>query len=159
MLWKELLFTGFFSGYCPVTPGTAGTIVAVLIYILEYVFFGTACRISNLIILIIMIYPSFKLGDAGESFFKMKDPPEIVLDEMMGYWISLLFFLFDWKILISAFIIFRIIDVIKPYPIKKLEKLNGGYGIMLDDFTAGIYTNIIIRILVFISGITGLNVF
>lgn len=158
MLWKKLLFTGFFSGYSPIAPGTAGTLLALLIYILEYVFFGNAVWMSNLVIVLIMLFPSFKLGDLAEAFLKKKDPVEVVLDEMMGYWISVLFFPFNWKILISAFIIFRIIDILKPYPIKKLEKLSGGYGIMMDDFVAGIYTNMILRIIFFLCGLIGLNI-
>jgi phosphatidylglycerophosphatase A len=158
MLWKELLFTGFYSGYIPAASGTAGTLLAALIFVVEYLIFGSSAVIANFVIVLIMIYPSFKLGDAGEVFFKQKDPSEVVLDEMMGYWISVLFLPFNLKIVILAFIVFRLTDIIKPYPIKKFEKLKGGYGIMLDDFAAGIYTNIIIRILIFMSGLAGLKI-
>ncbi len=90
MWWKELLFTALYTGYCPIAPGTAGSILALLIYVLEYAIFGDSSWIVNLIVVIIMIYPSIRLGDAGESFLKKKDPPEVVLDEVMGYWISVL---------------------------------------------------------------------
>jgi phosphatidylglycerophosphatase A len=157
MLWKEFLFTGFYSGYIPVASGTAGTFLAALIFAVEYIIFGNSAIISNLVIILIMIYPSFMLGDASECFFGKKDPSEVVLDEMMGYWISVLFFPFSWKVAIAAFFIFRIIDIIKPYPIKKFEKLNGGLGIMLDDFGAGVYTNLTIRVLLFLLNLAGLN--
>ncbi|MBN2403874.1 MAG: phosphatidylglycerophosphatase A [Spirochaetes bacterium] len=158
MRWKEFLFTGLYTGYSPIAPGTAGTLLAALIYIIEYIIFKTDCGIVNLILVLVLIYPSIRLGDAGEKFFNTKDPCEIVLDEMVGLWISLLFLPFSWKLVLLAFIIFRIIDVIKPYPIRKTENLKGGLGIMLDDYLAGIYTNIIIRLILLITGIFDLKI-
>jgi phosphatidylglycerophosphatase A len=158
MWWKELFFTGFFSGYSPIAPGTAGTLLAVLIYILEYIFFKTGCIITNFIFVLIMLYPSFKLGDAGEKFFNKKDPSEVVIDEMIGLWVSVLFIPFSLQIALLAFIIFRIIDIFKPYPIRKLEKLKGGFGIVLDDFMAGVFTNIIIRLIIIFTGFFGVQI-
>jgi phosphatidylglycerophosphatase A len=158
MWWKELFFTGFFSGYSPIAPGTAGTLIAVLIYILEYIIFKTNCIITNLIIVLIMLYPSIKLGDAGEKFFNRKDPSEVVIDEMIGLWVSVLFIPFSLEIALLAFIIFRIIDIFKPYPIRKLEKLKGGLGIVLDDFMAGIFTNIIIRLIITLTGFFSIQI-
>lgn len=144
MRWKELLFTGFYTGYSPVAPGTAGTLVALLIYLIEYACFGKFVWLSNLIIVLFMIYPSVKIADSGELFFAEKDPQQVVLDEIMGFWISVLFFPFNWKIIILAFILFRLYDIIKPFPIAKFENIKGGLGIMLDDFVSGIYTNLTI---------------
>jgi phosphatidylglycerophosphatase A len=158
MWWKELFFTGFFSGYSPIAPGTAGTLLAVLIYILEYIIFKTDCIITNLIIVLIMLYPSIKLGDAGEQFFNRKDPSQVVIDEMIGLWVSVLFIPFSLQIALLAFIIFRIIDIFKPYPIRKLEKLKGGLGIVLDDFMAGVFTNIIIRLIIIFTGFFSIQI-
>jgi phosphatidylglycerophosphatase A len=158
MWWKELFFTGLYSGYSPVAPGTAGTILAALIYILEFIIFKTDCLIINFIIIIIIFYPSIKLGSAGEKFFNRKDPSEVVLDEMVGLWISVLFIPFSLKIVLLAFIIFRIIDIFKPYPIRKAENLRGGLGIMLDDCIAGIYTNIIIRLIIIVTCFFGVQI-
>jgi len=153
---KEFLFTGFYSGYCPVAPGTAGTLVAMAIYILEYLVFGSISWVVNLVVVIILLYPAIKLGDAGEEFFGKKDASEIVLDEMMGYWISVLFFSFNIKIAIMAFILFRIFDILKPYPANKFQELKGGIGVMLDDYIAGVYSLITINIIVVISRIFNL---
>jgi phosphatidylglycerophosphatase A len=106
-----------------------------------------------------MLYPSIKLGDSGEVFFKKNDPSEVVLDEMMGYWISVLFYPFSWKIAILAFFLFRIADIIKPYPANRLQKSKGGFGIMMDDFIAGIYVNITILCVLIIFRFTGMKIY
>ena len=151
MWWKKILFTALYTGYLPAAPGTAGTLLAVLIYILEYLIFGACSWIINLVIVVIMIYPSIKLGDAGVAYFKNSDPPQIVLDEVMGFWISILFYPFNWKIIALAFLIFRIMDIIKPYPAYRLQRLKNGTGVMIDDYIAGIYTNLTILIIIIIA--------
>ena len=151
MRWKEFLFTAFYAGYFPVAPGTAGTLVAMAIYFSEYAVFGRYSWIVNLCITALLIFPAIRLGDAGEEYFGRKDPQEVVLDEVMGYWISVLFWPFSWKIAVAAFFLFRILDMIKPPPIRSFEEKKGGFGIMIDDYLAGVYTNIII------SGAVGLS--
>ncbi|HPI91089.1 MAG TPA: phosphatidylglycerophosphatase A [Spirochaetota bacterium] len=151
MKFKEFLFTGFYSGYCPVAPGTMGTLVAMALYLIEYYFFRESSWIVNLIVVVLMLYPSIKLSDYGEIFFNKKDPSQVVIDEFMGYWISVLFYPFSLKIAVIAFIVFRIMDIIKPFPAGRLQKLRGGLGIMVDDCIAGLYTNIIILIIIIAS--------
>jgi phosphatidylglycerophosphatase A len=151
MRWKELLFTAFYSGYFPVAPGTVGTLIAMGIYILEYIFFGSYSWMINLLFVAVLIYPAIRLGDAGEEFFGEKDPSEVVLDEVMGYWISVLFYPFNWTIALLAFFIFRAMDIIKPYPTRRLQRLSGGLGVMMDDYVAGVYTNILLLIVVVVS--------
>jgi phosphatidylglycerophosphatase A len=145
--FKELLFTGFYSGYIPYGPGTAGTLVAMIIFILEYFIFKGNSWIINIIIVAVLFIPSLKLADDGAKFFKKKDPSQVVIDEMIGYWITVMFFPFSLKLAIIAFIIFRIFDILKPYPISYFEKFKGGTGIMLDDFVAGLFSWIIIYLL------------
>ena len=157
MRMQELLFTGLYTGYCPVGSGTAGSLLAFLIYVIEYYLFGEISWAVNLVVVLIMIYPSIKLGDSGEAFFKKNDPSEIVLDEIMGYWISVLFFPFSWNIAILAFFLFRIADIIKPYPANMLQKSKGGFGIMMDDFIAGIYTNVFIICILLIFRLAGMK--
>ena len=149
MKLKELFFTGLYSGYFPFAPGTAGTLVGMAVYVIEYLIFGENCWIANAVVLVLMLYPSIVVSDYGEKFFSKKDPPQVVIDEIIGYWISVLIFPFDWHIAVLAFIIFRIIDILKPFPAKRLQKLKGGLGIMVDDVVAGIYTNLIIIGLLF----------
>ena len=146
---KEFLFTGFYSGYFPVAPGTAGTVVGLAIYVLEMVIFGPLVIFINIGITILSLYPSLKLCGAGEIFFGEKDPSQVVIDEMVGYWFAVMFHPFSWKVVIIAFIIFRIIDILKPYPISKLQNMGGGLGVLIDDIVAGISTNLIIVALLF----------
>ncbi|MBP7582819.1 MAG: phosphatidylglycerophosphatase A [Spirochaetes bacterium] len=159
MWWKELLFTAFYAGYFPVGPGTAGTLVALAIYLLEYLAFGQYSWVVNLVMVALLAYPAIKLGDAGEEYFGVKDPQQVVLDEVLGYWISVLFWPFDWKIALAAFFIFRIVDMIKPPPIRSLQEKRGGLGIMIDDYLAGVYTNVIILAAVLLLRFLGWNVF
>lgn len=151
MRFREILFTAFYSGYFPFAPGTAGTLVGMIFYVIEYLIFKENCMTVNAIIVIFMLFPAIKLGDMGEKFFGRKDPSEVVLDEVMGYWISVLFIPFSWKIAIMAFFIFRIMDILKPFPAGSLQRLKGGWGIMIDDYIAGIYTNLILQLIIMVT--------
>lgn len=159
MWWKKLFFTGLYTGHFPMAPGTAGTFLALLIYYFEYIIFGESGRVVNLVVVLIMIYPSIKLGDAGEEYYRKEDPPQVVLDEMMGYWISVLFYPFSWKIAIIAFVLFRIADILKLYPANRFQEIKGGVGIMMDDYVAGIYTNIALIAIIYFSGLAGIHFF
>ena len=152
MKFIEFTSTMFYSGYFPVGPGTAGTLVAVGIYILEYIIFGEISWIINVVIVALLLYPSVKICDRAEKFFGIKDPPQVVIDESLGYWIAVLCYPFNLKIVAIAFFIFRLFDILKPYPIKKIQNLRGGLGIMVYDWLAGIYTNLMILLIIFISG-------
>jgi phosphatidylglycerophosphatase A len=141
---KEFFFTAFYSGYSPVAPGTAGTLVAMALYILENILFSSAdpanVNMFNLVFLCIIIYPCIKLGDAAEIFFRTKDPQQVVIDEVLGYWIGVLFIPFSFSSALMAFILFRLFDVIKPFPADRLQSVKGGLGIIIDDIVAGLYT-------------------
>ena len=143
---KELLYTGFYSGYSPVAPGTAGTIVGTALYVLIALFFGRENILwINCVLVALMLYPAIWLGDAGEEFYGVKDAQQVVLDEMMGFWISMLFLPFNWKLILAGFILFRIFDILKPWPARKLQDLKGGLGIMIDDYIAGVYACILLN--------------
>ena len=143
---KYIIATGFGVGYTPVIPGTTGSLVAVLIYVIlpfEPVIWLAIC----LIFFFIGIWASDTVEtEAG------KDPGIVVIDEFVGQWISLLFLPRTIWFFIAAFVLFRILDITKPFPIAKFEEIRGGTGIMLDDLIAGIYTNIAIHlVIIFIS--------
>ena len=157
--FKEILFTAFYAGYSPLAPGSAGTLVGMALYCLEYVLFGSASWIFNLAAVIILFYPFMKIVNEGERFFGKKDPPEVVLDEIMGYWISVLFYPFNIIIVVAGFVVFRLMDILKPYPIGKLQRFEGGLGIMIDDCIAGLYTNLILLAAVFILKLFHINIF
>jgi phosphatidylglycerophosphatase A len=144
MKFKELLFTAFYAGYSPIAPGTAGSLVGMAVYFAEYLVFGEISWIVNLVAVVVLIYPCMILAGEGERFFGKKDPPQVVIDEVVGYWISVLFYPFNIKIALAAFFIFRVLDVLKPWPAGRLQRLRGGFGIMIDDCAVAVYTNLIV---------------
>jgi phosphatidylglycerophosphatase A len=88
------------------------------------------------------------LSSKAEQLFKERDSHRIVVDEVMGFLITMFGMgRVDWPILVVAFLLNRACDIWKPFPIRKLEDLPGGWGIMLDDFGAGIYSNMILRVI------------
>lgn len=141
--------TGFYSGYFPVAPGTAGTVVAALIYALQYLIFGNNAVCSNIAIAVLSIYPAIKCGDHAEKIFGRKDPGEVVVDEFVGYWISVMFHPFSWTVVVLGFIFFRVTDILKPYPANRLQSIKGGAGILIDDCVAGVYANLMLILAIF----------
>ena len=135
------LATGLGFGYSPIAPGTAGSLLAVLC-----AFFLIN---GNMLWLIIATVVITIIGTMSSTFVEKdlgkEDPSIVVVDEVAGMWISLLFLPVTPWIYGAAFLLFRIFDVLKPYPINSLQKLDGGLGIMMDDVVAGIYTLLIMQ--------------
>lgn len=151
---REFLFTAFYAGYSPVAPGTAGTFVGMALYIAENYLLGdilyNSLNYINFMILILLVYPSIRLCDSAETFYKSKDPQRVVIDEVMGYWTGLLFLPFSITYAVIAFFVFRVFDIVKPFPAKKLQDLHGGLGIMIDDYIAGLYTLAVMHLIAFV---------
>lgn len=163
MKFKEFLFTAFYAGYSPVAPGTAGTFVAMALYIAENYLLGDILYNSlcyfNFIMLLLLVYPSVRLCDAAEVLYKSKDPQRVVIDEVMGYWTGLLFLPFSITYAVIAFAVFRVFDIVKPYPAKKLQDMHGGLGIMIDDYVAGLYTLAVMHLIAFFLERKGIILF
>lgn len=138
--------TGLGSGYAPLAPGTAGSLVGVLIYYLLPLDPGAWLLIAVVVSLTGIPVASYIEKDKGT------DPGLVVIDEVCGQWIALLFLPRMWVVFILAFILFRFFDIWKPYPISRSQNLKGGLGIMADDILAGILANILIQ-LVLLSGV------
>ncbi len=131
--------TGFGSGYMPVAPGTAGSLIALLIY-----FLFPLDSFHWLAISILLFFTGVWTGSEIEKD-KGEDPGLVVIDEMVGQWLAVIFLPPTLVTLLIGFILFRVFDIFKPYPINKSQKLKAGWGIMIDDVLAGIYANIIIH--------------
>lgn len=131
-----VLSTWFFSGLMPLAPGTFGTIGSVP-FILALNYLDVYLRAPFLVIFIVVaIWSSGK----SEEILGRKDPPEIVIDEVAGFSVTMCFLPSTLVGIIAGFILFRLMDIFKPFPIKRLEKgLAGGYGIVADDLMAGFY--------------------
>ncbi len=144
----KLIATLFFVGYIPVAPGTIASLLALPFYILVK---------DNLVAHFLIIAVSLILGFWSTSlvckarfFHGTSDPSQVVIDEFSSTFIVFLFVPFSIKFLVIGFLLFRTADIFKIPPIKKLEKLPAGYGIMLDDIAAAILANIVLQVLRFL---------
>lgn len=140
--FSEYLSTLFGIGYFPKAPGTAGTLFAVFVYLAlpdnwQYTLFAIV------VIFIGSLISVFFISKAEESLGH--DNGKIVLDELWGYFVAVLFLPKTLVIIIAAFILFRIFDILKPEPVNVLQKLPKGWGVMADDIMAGIYANIVLQ--------------
>lgn len=142
---SKLLATGFYSGYSPIAPGTAGSLVGLAIYLIP--------GFENTILLSVVIVLTFIIGIFTSKQMEQalgEDPPPVVIDEIVGMWISLLFLPKGFFIAVVAFFLFRIFDIIKPQPARLVEKFKNGWGIMLDDVVAGVYANIVTQLIILV---------
>jgi phosphatidylglycerophosphatase A len=136
---------GAYSGKSPFAPGTAGTLVGVLLYwglknVSPYHYIALTC--------LLCIVGTWAAGRA-EVLLAKRDSPSIVIDEIAGYLISMFMVPSVWRYIIAGFFLFRIFDVLKPWPLYDLQNVRGGIGVMLDDIGAGVYTNILLQIVIY----------
>ncbi len=143
-----VLATGFGVGYSPIAPGTLGTLIAFLVY---YFLSNIPSPIYE-ITLIGFFFFSVWISENAELSFGKKDDRRIVIDEIMGFLITMLWVPKTTIVMIIAFFLFRFFDILKPFPIRRLEKkLRGGYGVVLDDVLAGVYGNIVLQVVLAIK--------
>ena len=142
-------------GYFPIAPGTLGSLVGIAVYlplmsaVPEAVMargilvtpLGTPWLTLRLLLILIVSLVGTWAASRAERLMQVKDPGKVVIDEVAGQMIALLSVpaFFGWWAIISAFIFFRLFDIWKPYPIRRLEALESGLGIMADDILAGAY--------------------
>lgn len=144
----HLLAFGFGSGLSPRAPGTMGTIVAVPLYLLMAAFLSPYVYLG-------LIIASFVIGiylcGRTAKDLGVHDHGGIVWDEFVGYWITMFMVPVTWYWVLSGFILFRLFDILKPFPIGWLDKkVEGGVGIMLDDVLAGVYAAICLQIMIYL---------
>jgi phosphatidylglycerophosphatase A len=140
LLFKYIATLGFI-GYIPFAPGTAGTAAGFLLVLLL-----NPDDVSLPIVAVLVFFLGMLTSHQAEKQLG-KDSSHIVIDELCGYLISVLFIPSSIGYFIAAFILFRIFDIVKPPPIRKIEKVvPGGAGIMLDDVLAGLYANVCLQL-------------
>lgn len=147
----KLIATALGSGYAPYAPGTAGAIIGcVALWLFEkYSFISTTTTPLLFIgLIVITIILGIIATDKLEKEWG-KDPSKVVIDEVIGMWITMMFVPFTWLNVLIGFILFRFFDIAKPLGIRKLEELGGGLGVMADDMLAGIYANIVLQIIIY----------
>ena len=142
--------TGFGSGYAPIAPGTAGSLVGILIYLALTRLPWPVHLVTILLLILFAVYVS---GEA-EKIFNKKDSSYIVIDEIVGQQFALFFV--PPKILYIAlgFLAFRLFDIVKPPPARFCQDhLPGGWGVVMDDVMAGVWTNILLLLAIKLAGI------
>ena len=155
----KTLATGFGTGYFPFASGTVGSLIGILLYIALIQF--TPLQMIHIAFALIICIIGIPVSTKAEKLFGKKDPGTIVIDEIAGCLVFLAFspelkaygsFIYPpiWY-LISGFLLFRIFDILKPYPANKLQALNGGTGVMADDIIAGIYTALVLKVYIVIK--------
>lgn len=138
----------WFAGKSPFAPGTCGSLVAIL---LAPFIFMPLPLIGRLMMLILVFATGVLASNEAEAQLGKKDPSEVVIDEVLGQWLTILpFAMLEFWGYVAAFVLFRLFDICKPWPIKRLEKLGGGLGIMIDDAAAGFYAMIALGLLIWI---------
>jgi len=137
----RLLATGLYTGYSPVAPGTAGSVVGVLIF---WLLPAERFMLFAVVLGLLFIFGIWSAGQI-EQWSNSKDNPIIVIDEIVGMLLTLTMMQKSFKWVAIGFILFRLFDIIKPYPARAMEKLPRGYGVMMDDVIAGIYALVCLR--------------
>lgn len=162
----SLAVTTFGVGYLPLAPGTWGSAVGVGIYLLFGFLEETISAASgakgwtetaitawvhagNLILFLLFCLLGIWAAGRATSLFKHKDPSQAVVDEVIGQLITFLFIPFttSWKLILAGFLLFRLFDIWKPYPIDSLQNLPAGIGVCADDILAGVYAGTCLALL------------
>jgi phosphatidylglycerophosphatase A len=135
-----LVATVFGVGYAPVAPGTFGSAAGLVLWWI----LPAAALVQAIAIVALFVIGSWS-GNVAERYYGRTDPGQVVIDEVMGMLITLFMNPVGWRGAIGAFFLFRLFDVIKPYPANRLERLHGGIGVMADDGMAAVYANLALR--------------
>ena len=131
----------FGVGYAPVAPGTFGSVAGLIAW---WLLRPASTAVQAAAIVLIFIVGSWA-GSVAERHFGRADPGQVVIDEVMGMLITLFLNPVGLVGALAGFFLFRLFDVIKPYPANRLEKLHGGIGVMADDGMAAVYANLVLR--------------
>ena len=132
-----------YCGYFPFAPGTVGSAAGLVFYLLVW---WTGSPIVEVGLIAALFAVGVWAGTPAERYFGGVDPGPIVIDEVVGMLITLAFIPVGWTGALAGFFIFRVYDVIKPYPAGRLEALHGGFGVMADDAMAAVYANVSLRL-------------
>ena len=134
--------TGGYCGFVQIVPATVGSFVGLLLYL--------PVGNSPVLVRLGLMGALFGLGiwasGRAEEILKTKDARPIVIDEIVGMWIALFLLPYRISYLLAAFLLFRLFDILKPFPARKAERLRGGLGVMADDVIAGLYTNALLYV-------------
>ena len=134
-----------YLGYVPVAPGTFGSAAGLVVFAAVR---WSGSPVLELAVIILLFAVGVWSANAAERHFGGVDPAPVILDEVVGMLITLAFLPVTITGAIVGFLLFRLFDVVKPWPANRLEALHGGLGVMADDAMAGVYGNVAMRLLV-----------
>jgi phosphatidylglycerophosphatase A len=144
----HFLALGFGSGLMPKAPGTFGTLAAIPVYFL----FKDLSLFNYLLFVSIVSIAGVFICQYTSDALKVHDHPGIVIDEFAGYFITMIAIPFSWQWMLIGFLLFRLFDILKPWPISWLDKkVHGGFGIMIDDVLAGVFALSIMHIVLYFN--------
>ena len=147
----RLVATFFYLGCLPVAPGTMGAVGGMLLYILiRFVdpdLFLPPLKFGYLLFMALFFLVGVAVSSRGEKIWKMKDPPFVVIDEAFSYFVTMFMLPYSAFALLAGLALNRFFDIVKPPPADFAERLPGGWGVMLDDFVAGCYGNLCLRLI------------
>jgi phosphatidylglycerophosphatase A len=147
IVWRVI--ASFFGlGFFPVAPGTLASLAVVLLY--KWLLHPLPLPYL-LLLLFLFLVVGVPAADAYSSELKKTDPRRVVIDEAVGQFLVLVFISPDWSLLIIGFLLFRFFDIVKPFPIRKLEGLPGGWGIMADDVAAALMAKLLLHIFIYLK--------
>lgn len=139
---KELIATGFYIGRSRYAPGTLGTLWGMpLVYTLVHKWWLT------LLIAVLLYILAVWVSDYMVELTGDKDPEVVVIDEVLGYFVSFIFVEITFKVMLVGFVTFRLLDIVKPYPINLFQKLPKGHGVVADDVVAGLINAMVLYFL------------
>lgn len=139
----KMFATFFYAGCSPKAPGTVGTLATIPLWYL----LAQLSILPYMVIVFILSIVGILVAQAYEGMVQKHDSKEIVIDEVVGFLITMTWLPLTWQSVVFGFILFRFFDIVKPPPIRQLDKkIGGGVGVMVDDIAAGIICNIILQI-------------
>ena len=129
-----------YVGYAPVAPGTFGSAAGLALFVLLR---AIGLPWIEPVAIVALFAAGTWAGNVAERYFGGIDPGPVVIDEVMGMLITLVFVPVSWAGALLGFLVFRVLDVVKPWPARQMENLHGGVGVMADDAMAAVYGNIV----------------
>ena len=134
-------------GYAPIAPGTFGSAAGLVLWAV----LPGSIAVQGASILLLFVAGSWS-GSVAERHFGRTDPGQVVADEVMGMLITLFLNPVGWAGALVGFLLFRVADIVKPFPANRLERLPGGVGVMADDGMAAVYANLVLRLIIWLTG-------
>jgi len=140
---RLILATWFGSGLFPFAPGTAGTMATVPLVALLWRAGSTPL---HLVMIVLLVVAGLWASGEAETHFGKKDPGPVVIDEAAGFLVATIAVPAGVGTMAASFLLFRVLDIVKPWPANRLERMPGARGIMFDDLVAGLYANLLVQL-------------